>query len=78
MRLAALAAILGYQLTVSRLMPSACRYEPSCSRYGFGAVWAHGFLRGGLLTALRLLRCSPIGPGGYDPVPRPEGSPRPR
>jgi putative membrane protein insertion efficiency factor len=63
------AAILGYQLTLSRLMPSACRYEPSCSRYGFRAYLCHGTLRGSLLTLVRLIRCSPIGNGGYDPVP---------
>lgn len=69
------AAILGsialYQLTASRLMPPACRFEPTCSRYGFHAVLRHGSVRGSLLTALRLLRCSPLSNGGFDPVPSP-------
>jgi putative membrane protein insertion efficiency factor len=69
LRAASLAAILGYQLTFSRLMPSACRYEPSCSRYGFEAYRHHTFLRASILTALRILRCSPLGSGGYDPIP---------
>jgi uncharacterized protein len=65
-----LAAILLYQLTLSRLMPPACRYEPTCSRYGFHAYLRHGSVVGSVLTALRLLRCSPMGSGGFDPVPK--------
>jgi uncharacterized protein len=69
LRLAGLASILLYQLSLSRLMPPACRFEPTCSRYGFGCVLHHGIVRGSLLTSLRLLRCSPISGGGHDPVP---------
>lgn len=70
LRAALLLAILAYQLTFSRLMPPACRFEPTCSRYGFEALWCHGAVRGTLLTAVRLVRCSPLSSGGYDPVPR--------
>ena len=70
-RALSVAAILGYQLTASRLMPSACRYEPTCSRYGFRAYLRHSWIKATLLTAFRVLRCSPIGSGGYDPIPRP-------
>lgn len=70
-RALSVAAILGYQLTASRLMPSACRYEPTCSRYGFRAYLKHTWIKATLLTAFRVLRCSPIGSGGYDPIPRP-------
>lgn len=69
-RAALLLAVRGYQLTFSRLMPPACRFEPTCSRYGFEALWCHGAVRGTLLTALRLVRCSPLSSGGFDPVPR--------
>ena len=69
LRLACVGAIGLYQLSVSRLMPPACRFEPSCSRYGFHAYLRHGVLRGSLLTALRLVRCSPVSDGGFDPVP---------
>ncbi len=65
-----LLAIFLYQLTLSRLMPPACRYEPTCSRYGFHAYLHHGSVVGSVLTALRLLRCSPLGSGGFDPVPK--------
>jgi putative membrane protein insertion efficiency factor len=76
LRALALGAILGYQLTLSRLMPPACRYEPTCSRYGFQAFWHHGFPRAALLTSWRVLRCSPLGSGGYDPmVPAPGSRP---
>ena len=64
-----LLAILLYQLTASRLMPPACMFEPSCSRYGFEAIRRHGAVRGTALTALRVLRCSPLSSGGFDPVP---------
>jgi putative membrane protein insertion efficiency factor len=66
-RLAA-GAIRGYRLvTASR--PSPCRYEPTCSAYALEAVTAHGALRGGALTARRLLRCHPWAGVGLDPVP---------
>lgn len=74
-RLPALLAIRVYQLTLSRLMPSACRFEPTCSRYGFLAFRRHGCVRGGLLTGLRVLRCSPLSDGGLDPVPPIPGRP---
>ncbi|MEZ6186571.1 MAG: membrane protein insertion efficiency factor YidD [Planctomycetota bacterium] len=77
LRLACVGAIAGYQLTASRLMPPACRFEPTCSRYGFHAYLRHGVVRGSLLTGLRLVRCSPVSDGGYDPVPprcAPEGA----
>ncbi|MCC6421636.1 MAG: membrane protein insertion efficiency factor YidD [Gemmataceae bacterium] len=58
-----------YQLTFSRLMPNACRFEPSCSWYMYDAIDRHGVLRGGSLGLRRLLRCRPGGGRGYDPVP---------
>lgn len=73
LRLPALLLIRLYQLTASRLMPPACRFEPTCSRYGYEAYLRHGCLRGTLLTGLRVLRCSPVSSGGYDPVPAAPG-----
>ena len=58
-----------YQLFLSPLLPSACRYHPSCSAYAIQAIERHGPLRGVWLAARRILRCNPFRPGGYDPVP---------
>lgn len=62
-----------YQAAVSPLLPSSCRYTPTCSRYALEAVRRHGALRGGWLAARRLLRCHPLGGRGWDPVPEKGG-----
>ncbi len=58
-----------YQLTFSRIMPSSCRFYPSCSQYGVEALRKHGVFKGTWLTVKRISRCHPFNPGGYDPVP---------
>lgn len=58
-----------YQLTLGRILPPSCRFEPSCSQYGYEAINKYGLLRGGRLTIKRIARCHPWNPGGYDPVP---------
>jgi putative membrane protein insertion efficiency factor len=58
-----------YQRTVSPGLGNVCRFEPSCSHYAYEAIERHGLLRGGWLSIKRLLRCRPMGPRGYDPVP---------
>jgi putative membrane protein insertion efficiency factor len=58
-----------YQNTISRAMPPACRFEPSCSEYAYQALEKYGFFKGSWLALKRIGRCHPFHPGGYDPVP---------
>lgn len=52
--------------------PSPCRFYPTCSNYAHEAFEVHGTLRGARLTLVRLARCRPFGPSGFDPVPEPK------
>lgn len=61
-----------YQAAVSPYLMKSCRFHPSCSFYSKEAVQKHGILKGGSLSAARLLRCNPFSKGGYDPVPAKE------
>ena len=58
-----------YQLTLSPLLPSACRFYPTCSRYSYAAIEKYGVAKGGWLAVKRIARCHPFNPGGFDPVP---------
>jgi putative membrane protein insertion efficiency factor len=68
-RRVALGAIRLYQRTASRVVPSTCRFTPSCSDYGYEAIERYGVARGGWLALRRVGRCHPLHPGGFDPVP---------
>jgi putative membrane protein insertion efficiency factor len=68
-----LAPIRLYKLTLSRLLPPACRFHPSCSVYAMGAIAVHGPFRGTALALRRISRCHPFHPGGLDPVPPRDG-----
>ena len=59
-----------YQLIISPALPAdTCRFYPTCSHYGYQAIYKYGLLKGGWMAAYRVLRCNPFNPGGYDPVP---------
>ena len=58
-----------YRKALSPLIPSCCRFTPTCSQYALEAYRKHGFWRGSMLTAWRLMRCQPFCRGGWDPVP---------
>ena len=58
-----------YQVTLSKVLPPACRFTPSCSRYAVIAFERFGVLKGGCLALFRILRCHPFNEGGHDPVP---------
>jgi putative membrane protein insertion efficiency factor len=64
-----LALVRFYQRAISPLFPPVCRYHPTCSHYALEAVEVHGAFVGPLLALGRFLRCNPLFPGGYDPVP---------
>ena len=64
-----LALIRFYQIFLSPLFPSACRFQPTCSVYTYEAIEKHGAIKGAWLGAKRLARCGPWTKGGYDPVP---------
>ena len=58
-----------YQITLSPLLGSNCRFNPTCSEYTIQAVNEHGVYRGLILGVKRISKCHPLGPKGYDPVP---------
>lgn len=61
--------IRGYQLAISPHLPPSCKYQPTCSEYGFEAIERYGAVRGGWMAVRRIARCNPFAKGGYDPVP---------
>jgi hypothetical protein len=65
-----LAVIRFYQATLSHALPAdTCRFYPTCSHYGYQAIYKYGALKGGWMAVWRILRCNPFNPGGFDPVP---------
>jgi putative membrane protein insertion efficiency factor len=58
-----------YQLIISPLFPSSCRYTPTCSHFSIEALKKYGIIKGGWLSIKRILSCHPWGGSGYDPVP---------
>ena len=57
-----------YKRWLSPLLPSACRFHPTCSQYMMDAVQKYGAARGVWMGLRRLARCHPLNPGGLDPV----------
>jgi putative membrane protein insertion efficiency factor len=66
--------IRAYQLVLSPVIGSRCRYLPTCSCYAHTAINRYGLLRGGWMSLRRLGRCHPWGSSGYDPVPEKDTS----
>lgn len=73
MKHALLALIRFYQRQISPLFPPCCRFTPTCSQYALEAIQVHGAAKGVFLALKRILRCNPLFPGGYDPVPPRKG-----
>lgn len=69
-RLILLLMIKLYQKTISPAIPSdTCRFYPTCSHYGYQAIYKYGVLKGTWMATYRVFRCNPYNSGGYDPVP---------
>lgn len=63
------AMITVYQNTIGPMLPSSCRFYPTCSRYAYQAMGRFGFWKGSWMGLRRIGRCNPFAPGGVDPVP---------
>lgn len=57
-----------YRELISPLLPPSCRFSPTCSQYAIDAISKYGPFKGSALALVRLLKCHPLHPGGYDPV----------
>lgn len=64
-----------YRNMVSPLRLPSCRFTPTCSQYAVDALSEYGLLRGGWLAMVRLAKCGPWHPGGWDPIPERPGVP---
>lgn len=64
--------VRGYQLFISPVLPSNCRFYPTCSYYSMEALEKHGAIKGLWLSLRRIGRCHPWNEGGVDLVPEPK------
>jgi putative membrane protein insertion efficiency factor len=62
-----IALVRFYQIVLRPILPSVCRFTPSCSEYFILAVRKYGPVRGACKGVGRICRCHPWHPGGYDP-----------
>lgn len=60
--------VIAYRLVLSPLLGPTCRFHPSCSAYALEALKKYGVVRGISLIVIRLAKCHPFHPGGFDPV----------
>lgn len=63
-----LGVISVYQRFISPLKPRTCRFYPTCSEYAVLAIKKYGILKGMGKSIIRIVKCNPFHPGGYDPV----------
>tara|TARA_B100000795_G_scaffold107585_1_gene79439 strand:+ start:4695 stop:4916 length:222 start_codon:yes stop_codon:yes gene_type:complete len=58
-----------YQILISPILPSTCRYTPTCSEYFKLCLQKYGVVKGSVLGIKRIIKCNPWGGKGFDPVP---------
>ncbi|MCB1192733.1 MAG: membrane protein insertion efficiency factor YidD [Leptospiraceae bacterium] len=58
-----------YQKYISPILPSSCRFYPSCSEYSKQAFETYGFFFALYLSLKRILKCNPMTKGYFDPLP---------
>ncbi|MCD4715988.1 MAG: membrane protein insertion efficiency factor YidD [Desulfobacterales bacterium] len=62
-------ALIGiYQKFISPFWYPSCRFYPTCSSYARQAINKYGIIKGGFLSLIRISKCHPFHPGGYDPL----------
>ena len=61
--------IRAYQLVISPMLGSNCRFMPTCSEYAMGSLKEYGLVKGTFLSIKRIGQCHPWGGHGYDPIP---------
>ncbi|MCH7782924.1 membrane protein insertion efficiency factor YidD [candidate division KSB1 bacterium] len=58
-----------YQFSISPMLPSACRFQPTCSEYALDSIQKYGAFKGIIRALRRLLRCHPFSKKhGWDPA----------
>ena len=58
-----------YQLIISPMLGSNCRFIPTCSEYAMESLREYGLIKGIFLSIKRIGKCHPWGSHGYDPIP---------
>ncbi len=59
-----------YKKFISPILPSACRFHPTCSEYAAEAFKEYNFFYASFLSTKRILKCNPFWNGFLDPVPK--------
>ena len=68
LRSSVLGTLRMYKRWISPMLPSACRFHPTCSEYMIAAIEKRGVMRGIAMGLYRLSKCHPFHEGGFDPV----------
>ena len=57
-----------YQILISPLLGSNCRFLPTCSEYTIESIKAYGLIKGISMSLKRISSCHPFGKKGFDPI----------